>query len=333
MRRKVIFSALVASLGFSSGFAQIYPQTSTFPQTTAIPPTSVVPQTTAIPQTSVAQPTITPQTVTQVPVYQYPYVTNSTLYQPLPTTNLPGTPGFQTNSSQMLAPVTAPTSASQSLLPQLYPQPAKPKPIAETPTGEQPALVTREIPYETIAPPESYLPGLMTIRDRRWTTTDYFYNLPINIGVRVEVIKPQGRYMPISDKQIEKRVTGVFEDAGIDTVANILDCSPPLPVFQVIVMAYPCDRRCVGVITAQLFEEAKPARIDVDLNGVWQAITWERQALVATTCEEFAHEVGETVEQMAGAFADRFSYYHLPEEKPCFPLPPNEDQYRRYYRN
>src|SRR5262249_55362904 len=113
-----------------------------------------------------------------------------------------------------------------------------------------------------------------------------------------------------------------------------LDCSPPLPMFYVLIMAYPCDKRCVGFVSAQLYEVAKPERIDIDLNGVWQTITWERQALVASSCDDFANEVGMTIDEIAAAFADRFQFYHRVEERLCFPRPKTaqeEEEYNRIY--
>ena len=131
-----------------------------------------------------------------------------------------------------------------------------------------------------------------------------------HIGIEVEIIKPQGKYVPLSEGQLKQRIASLFQDADIDPVAIQMNCQPPLPMLYVLIMAYPCDKRIVGFISAQLYEEAKPMRIDMDLNGVWQTITWERQALVAAADKDFTQEVQETVTEMIISFTDRFKYYH-----------------------
>ena len=216
----------------------------------------------------------------------------------------------------------------------MYPQPANPNVSAAAPLPQAPPLQVTLPPYEYIAPPQSYQPGLATIKDRQWAVSDFLYKLPPNINVQVEVIKPVSQYLPVSQEQLERRITDIFQNSGINTTPDLVDCRPPLPMFYVIFMGYSCGRHCVGVVTAQLYEDAKPSRIDVDLNGVWQTITWERQVLVASACDDFSIEVGLAVDDLANKFADRFKYYNPPLERPCFPPVQTEaelNEYNRYF--
>ena len=114
-------------------------------------------------------------------------------------------------------------------------------------------------------------------------------------------------------------MTSAFEDANITPSANSFPCEPPLPMFYVTIMAYPCERRCVGVVTAQLYEVARPERIDEELSGVWQAVTWERQELVSSLCDDFAEQIDATVTGMTAAFVERFQHDNPTQDLPCFP--------------
>lgn len=237
---------------------------------------------------------------------------------------------------------TTPT-ATTSLIPstvlqQGYPQPAFPGTgysgggYGTAPTGfssvrppqvtatETPAnLVIAQFPLQVVAPEEKYAPGLATIKNGRWVVNHVFYNLSPYIGVKVELIKPEDRYTPLSDKQLDEIVRRVFSESRLSTEGFIPPpCSPVLPMFYVVVMAYPCERSCIAMVTAQLYENAKPRRVDFDINGVWQMISWEQQALVVSACEDFEQEVGQTIEKMAREFGQSFMAANPLDETPCF---------------
>ena len=295
----------------------------------------------AIHSISVAQtdiPTInnaynTPQVIYQNPVTTPPINNPANTLPGAPTSSSFSLPGLPSSDQSSLPG--QPAYTTPSLLQELYPIPSQPtaqnqpQPL-NTPSS---SLLLQPVPYETIAPPTTYLPGIATIKDKQWMVSDYLYNLPPNIGIKVEVIKPGGKYIPLAAERAENRIAEIFQEAQINPPL-IYECQPPLPMFYVLVMVYPCDRRCVAFVTAQLYEIAKPARIDIDLNGVWQAVTWERQTLVASSCEDFAHEVMAAIEDIVYAFTNRFNFYHPPLERPCYPSPPNtraDKLYKKYY--
>lgn len=234
----------------------------------------------------------------------------------------PGTsspPGVTPFLGATAAPATTyPYQQTTTALNQVYPQPAQPS------APQQPApstLTPLSVPvpaYGQINPPDTWSPGLATIKDGKWTVTDFLYNLTPNIGVKVMVVKPEYRYVPLSDQLLEKKVTGLFQDASITPTAFAQSCEPPLPVYVVTVMAYPCERRCVGVVTAQLYEIARPDRIDEDLSGVWQVVTWERQELVASSCDSFSQEIEGTITGMTEAFIAQYNHFNPIPERKCF---------------
>jgi hypothetical protein len=250
--------------------------------------------------------------------------------QPSASFGLPGQP----SPTQAVLPGNASTPTGPTLLQQTYQQPALPN-VPSQPGAQAPApFAYQATPFESIAPPDSYLPGLATINEKKWMVSDYLYNLSSNIGIKVDVLKPEKKYIPLSSDMLQKRVAGVFEEAKINTNALLVNCQPPLPMFYVLVMVYPCEKRCVGFVTAQLYEIAKPERVDLELNGVWQTVTWERQALVASAWDDFAEEVAKALEEIASAFTSKYTYYHPPLERPCYPVSPyarTEELYKKYY--
>lgn len=240
-----------------------------------------------------------------------------------------GLPGLPSNSPAVL-PGNSTTPQAPTLMQSIYPQGGA-QPGTPQQQQPQPAYLSQQqqqpggtfnftpLPYEVIEPPKHYLPGIATIKDKRWITTDFLYNLSSNIGVKVEILKPQGQYIPLSESLLAQRISDLFQSSNITPSVVAMNCQPPLPMFYVSIMAYPCDRRIVGFVSAQLYEQAKPQRIEVDLNGVWQTITWERQAMVAAATNDFAHEVNEVLSQMVESFTGKFKYYHPVAERKCFP--------------
>ena len=190
--------------------------------------------------------------------------------------------------------------------------------MPQQPTTPTAPLIVPVPAYAQVNPPDTWSPGLATIKDGKWSVTDFLYNLSPNIGVKVQVVKPEYRYIPLSDVLLERKVASQFQDAFLTPTAIAQPCEPPLPVYNVTVMAYPCERRCVGVVTAQLFEVARPDRIDEDLSGVWQVVTWERQELVASSCDDFAQEIEGTIRGMTEAFIAQYNHYNPIPERKCF---------------
>lgn len=248
--------------------------------------------------------------------------TNTTKNNPAGTANLPG------NDTSLIPTAT-------QLLEQVYPPP----PQQQT-TGQQTATSTQAganqqpetpkaplkvIPWQdqNVAPLESWLPGIATIKGEKWIVSDYFYNLSSDISIKIDIVHPRETRIPISEMTIDKIIRSGFESANIRPQAAQVLCQPALPTLYVLVMAYPCERSCVGFVSMQLFEKGKPSRIDVDLDGVWQIVSWARQGMVVSSCEEFPKEISSQIEEILDSFLKTFQFYHAPEHKrPCFPLTP-----------
>lgn len=297
-----------------------YPGVATYPAATTYPGVATYPGTAIYPGVSTALPATTATSVTSTSLPTYGTTSAYTagnagtnIFYPrpyLPTGTYYPYSAFNPTGNVSTA-FTSPTSTS---LPTLVQTPTG---YAGAPASFAPIVIP--VPsYAQVAPPDNWSPGLGTINNGKWYVTDFFYNLPPNIGVNVQIIRPPNKYVPLSESLLERKITAIFQDGGVTPTANALPCEPPLPVYSVTVMAYPCERRCVGVITVQLYEVVQPQRIDEDLSGVWQAVTWERQQLVASSCDDFAQEVESTITNMTLAFVDRYNHDNPIPQRSCF---------------
>lgn len=249
---------------------------------------------------------------TTTPAQSY---TNTVRSNPAGTANPPG------NDTSLIPTAT-------QLLDQVYPPPPRQQSAQTTTTPttatkpETPKKPLKIHPWsdESVRPLESWLPGIATIKDNKWIVGDYFYNLSSDISVRIDVVHPRNTSIPVTEGAIDKLVRGMLEETNIRPEAQKAQCQPALPTLYILVMAYPCDRVCVGFVSMQLFEKGQPARIDIDLDGVWQVITWARQGLVVAECEDFSKEVLGQIEEILGSFLKTYRFYHAPEPtRHCFP--------------
>lgn len=282
--------------------------TTTYPASYTVPGVSTA--TTAYPSTAYPAATLTstyPATTTY-PATSYPASTYSTAnYYPYSNLNYTATTG---NISTAFATPLTTTST-------LYPQPAQPSTVYQ-PTASFTPLAIPVPAYAEAAPPDYWAPGLATIKNGKWVVTDFLYNLTPNIGIKIQVVRPPNRYVPLSDRLLESKLTAQFQDALLTPTALAVQCQPPLPVYNVTIMAYPCGNRCIGMVTAQLYETARPDRIDSDLAGVWQVVTWERQELVVSACEDFSQEIEKTISGMTQAFIDLYNRFNPMPTRQCF---------------
>ncbi len=257
--------------------------------------------------------------------------TVNTYYQPTTTENSfptfnAASPTFSSFNTSLTGGQTS-VPASGTLLQQIYPQPAATTPLTTTTTAgtttynATPTPAPFNIPQislESVGPPEVITPGLATINKGKWVTADFFYNLPLNIGVKVEVIRPQNKYVPISGDLIERQIKDLFQQNNITPEPQEYDCEPPSPIYHVLIMAYPCENRMVGFLTIQLLELGRPKRIDEDLNGIWQVVTWQRQELIASNYDEFTQQITGSIKSITQRFIDTYNLYHPIDQEPCF---------------
>lgn len=157
--------------------------------------------------------------------------------------------------------------------------------------------------------PTYLFPGLVARYGREWVGSDYLYDMPVNIGVIVEVVLPDGKPIDINPMALKQQISGIFAKIGINPDAEALGPKPPLPFFHVLILAYPTDTKYVAYVSGRLFEEVKIDRLHFEPNGVWQAITWEKQDLVITSPSQFNDQLTKTVDSIGEAFIDRIRFF------------------------
>lgn len=231
----------------------------------------------------------------------------------------------QSSSSPLQGQLIGPSAlpGAESVLEQVYPQPAHPpsQSISQNagPAASSYGQKLRLAPMENVAQPKAWQPGLATIRDGMWAASDFFYQLPTQIGVKVEVVQPAHKQTSVNGLALEEMIKNRLAGVNMIPEAKTHFCHPPLPFYHALVMVYSCEKRDVAFILVQLYEKAQLPRVPEDINGIWQVVTWQREVLVASPTEQLAEEIAAALDKVTGTFIERFMYYNPPALRPCFP--------------
>lgn len=153
------------------------------------------------------------------------------------------------------------------------------------------------------------LPGITAFKKGQWVGSDNLYNITNNIGVSVEIIKPLGRPIPIDSNTIRNRIAGMFDRAGIIPIAEGKGVKAPLPFFHILIMIYPVEKGYVASINGRLFEPVALARINLDKNITWQAITWEKQDLIIASADLLNEQLFKSIDEITNNFIERFKFF------------------------
>lgn len=342
--RKIIWSQLLAATVCLPIIADIVPEEGT---PTVITPTVITPVTetpiapiitppivTPTPAPSPAIPlpvvpaAITPplNTVPALPVPAIPSQPTSLPYVPFSSSYIPVAPGSTTYyepygpgpglgpsplDARFNAPLGTPWRAPTAPI-------APPAPIVVpgyTPGHRIVPLVpippqVRPIEHGHVANPTYLFPGLVKFSNNQWVGSDYLYNLPPTIGVAVELVVPSEISSTYLKEDIRAQVEGILSSYGITPFAQAFGDLPPLPFFHVIVFAVPVKNSYVLNVAGRLFEEVKLARLNYQLPGTWQAITWEKQELVVSAKGHVLDRLRMTIKDIAGLFASRFNHFN-----------------------
>ena len=157
--------------------------------------------------------------------------------------------------------------------------------------------------------PTYLFPGLVARYGKEWVGSDYLYDMPVNMGVVIEVVLPEGKAIDINPNSLKQQISGIFAKLGINPDAEAIGPKPPLPFFHVLILAYPTDTKYVAYVSGRLFEEVKIDRLHFEPNGTLQAITWEKQDLVITSPSQFNDQLTKTVDSIGEAFIDRIRFF------------------------
>lgn len=151
-------------------------------------------------------------------------------------------------------------------------------------------------------------PGVVILNNGEWEGTDNIYNIPKNISIGVEFVVPDENTFPVKAESIRNRVKGAFQSAGIVTQALMSGDKPPLPLFNIVLIAQNINKGYVIYCAANLLEEVDVKRAKLN-SGTWQAITWDRQHLLVTPTEETAFHLNKCIDDIALAFLKVYRHY------------------------
>jgi hypothetical protein len=205
------------------------------------------------------------------------------------------------NSAKMTS-TTQSSAEIQGMTPLEKPQQKSTPPITPLPPPVKlPPLVPQHAEY--------LHPGILVYLNGKWEGSDHLLNLPNNIGVYVTIVKPEGDTLDISQLQLQKEVEAIFEQANIRPLTLAYEGRPPLPAFEIEIFLYPIEKGYAASCEGRLFESVSLDRFKMDPNMAFQAITWEKQALIVGPKTGFAAQLTKTIQEIAGAFIERFQAY------------------------
>jgi len=165
-------------------------------------------------------------------------------------------------------------------------------------------------PPTEIVQQAAYLhPGILVNVRGRWEGSDHLLNLSNNIGVYVALIKPEEETLSVTPSILQKEVETIFGRANIKPQTLAPAGSPPLPAFEIEIFVYPIDKGYAAFLEGRLFESVVLDRFKMDTNMAFQAITWEKQALIVSPKDKFEEQLIKNVQEIADAFAIRFQAY------------------------
>lgn len=181
---------------------------------------------------------------------------------------------------------------------------------AQPPAAAPPAPVVGRPSPQLVAEVASYLhPGVLFFQNGAWEGGDHLFNLTNNIGVYVTIVKPEGDTLPLTEEQLKKIVEEHFKAVNINPMTLAAPGEPPLPAFQIQILAYPIEKGYVVACEGRLFESVSLKRVILDRGLAFQAITWEKKSLQVGPTDKIAEQINGCVTDIAQSFAERYDAY------------------------
>lgn len=209
-------------------------------------------------------------------------------------------------SSALSHPTTSLSSSPSSSIPTTSVGPYVQTPIqtqARTPLPP-PAIPSSMIPVSRT--PVYVHPGALALLNGQWEGGDHLFNLTNNLGVRVDIVKPQSDTLSLTEDRLKQLVESSFSQRGISPVTLAAPDQPPLPFFHIQVLLYPISRGYVACCEGRLFESVALRRMTFDPGMAFQAITWEKDILLVSSNESIIAQIENAISQISQAFIERF---------------------------
>lgn len=191
-----------------------------------------------------------------------------------------------------------------------------PPPRKEPPRGR---LISPHSDKRSEAPQEPagdfYIyPGVVGIKEGRWSGGDNFLNLSKSIALQVNILKPNEEAVSLGTEQLKQKVQQILESNNFSIRNSGIDGKPPEPFFNLLVLIYPQKRGFAAAIVGRLFEEIKPERFNLSRETAFQAVTWEQINLIVGSIDELPRLIENSVESLVNNFARKVNSFQAASE-------------------
>lgn len=194
----------------------------------------------------------------------------------------------------LTATSTSTSSKGSTIEPFVIPPPEQPK-------QKMPQKIPEKIEHIVV---NFLLPGVVALQQGEWVGNDHLFGLSHNIGVVVEIVKPPGVVIPISETAIQAQV-GQFLKAGHVNPRLQIVGSTPLPYLNIIIMLNPIENGYAAFIAVRLFEDVQIRRFHLKLGTTFQAITWERQEFIVFPTDQLKEQISKVLQSIVTTFNER----------------------------
>ncbi len=187
-------------------------------------------------------------------------------------------------------------------------QPLRPttQPVNPTPP---PRPVPIALPRPTPKNLSYFHPGILVLEQGQWRGSDHLLNLGNQVAVYVEIVKPEGDKLAISQDTIQRNVQALFNSAGLNSVTLAGPDQPPLPAFQIKIFLYPVEQGYSAFCEGRLFESVILKRFNLDPGMAYEAITWQRQSLLVTPSDKAIELIDKQVNEITASFLEIFQFF------------------------
>lgn len=192
-----------------------------------------------------------------------------------------------------------------------------PQPEVKKPPAPPPKLIIPPSFSKRDIPTGEYFnhPGVIGSKAGQWIGGDNFTNISHSIALQVNIVKPETLEIPFKKEDLTSKITDIFTKSNLTINSSATEFEPPLPFFNMLILAYPVTDGMVVAIQGRLFESVDVKRVILEKNTLFQAVTWEQTNLVVAPEDEVLKYVVDAVEQIANSFAGRVAAAPAPEKK------------------
>lgn len=178
------------------------------------------------------------------------------------------------------------------------------KPAPPLPPPPKPVLSAEQALY--------FYPGIVVNQGGVWQGGDDLLNLSHNIGLYINIVKPDNDNLVVDTTQLRALVEDLFKKATITPVILVAPGQAPLPFFQIQLLIYPIAKQgYVASCEGRLFEAVNLPRIQISAtNMAFQAVTWQTSTLLVSPVSKINDQIRLHVENIAKAFIESYQAFN-----------------------